>query len=315
MNGMTNKPLTFLDQAKLGKNNWWIYLVVPILMVAGNIIGSMPLLGITLLKTIQGGDAQRDALAKTGDLSSLGLDTNLSLFLMLLTFAGTLVGLWFGVKFLHKRAFSTLIYSQAIRWNRVAYAAGLWFLTTILMELLNYAIHPEGYEWVFQPVPFGIGFVISIVMIPIQTSFEELCFRGWLMQGIGSLSVIRAVPLLITGALFGLMHLANPEVAHYGFAQMMVYYIGFGIFMGLITLLSDGLELSLGIHAANNFYGATMISFSSSALQTNTLFRSPDPDVTLMLVGSTVFMVGVYFILNKKFGFAPINSLLEKQAD
>ncbi|MEY4927876.1 MAG: hypothetical protein RI894_2312, partial [Bacteroidota bacterium] len=212
---------------------------------------------------------------------------------------------------LHKRPISTLIYGGAIRWNRVFYAAGIWFFFTIIMEGINYALHPEAYEIVLKPVPFLIGVVVSLLLIPIQTSFEEICFRGWLMQGIGSLGAMRFIPLLITGILFGFMHFANPEVAHYGLLKMMFYYISFGTFLGLITVLSNGLELALGLHAANNLYGSIVMTFTSSALQTNTIFRSPDPDINLMIIVSTVAMVAVFFIFKNKFKFSAISSLVE----
>ncbi len=300
---------SFLGQAKRGDNEWWMYFVIPAFMFAGNLLGSVPLL---LAIFFSEGGASKVA-ESGGNLAKMGIDTNLSLFLMLLTFAGTLAALLFGVHLLHKRPISTLIYSGTIRWNRVFYAAGVWLGFTILMEVINYMQHPEGYELAIQPVPFLIGMVVSLIMIPIQTSFEEICFRGWLMQGIGSLKLIRLIPILITGILFGAMHFANPEIAHYGLAKMMFFYISFGIFLGMITVLSDGLELALGLHAANNLYGSIVMTFTSSALQTNTIFRSPDPDINLMILLSTGTMIIVFFIFKQKFNFWNINTLFEKE--
>ena len=73
-------------------------------------------------------------------------------------------------------------------------------------------LEPENFEINFKLVPFLILFVIAIVLIPIQTSFEEYLFRGYLMQGIGIITKYKWIPLLITSLVFGLMHISNQEL-------------------------------------------------------------------------------------------------------
>ena len=80
------------------------------------------------------------------------------------------------------------------------------------------------------------------------------------------------MPLLVTSVLFGLMHAANPEVEKMGFI-IMLYYIGTGLFLGILTLMDEGLELALGFHAANNLIGALLLTSDWSALQTNSLLK------------------------------------------
>ena len=246
--------------------------------------------------------------------SGSNVDTNLVFLGMLLTFVFTLLGLWVGVRFLHKRPFASLINGfEQIRWSRFFTAAAVWFGITALMEVCNYAMHPTDYTLSFQAAPFFITLLISLLVLPFQTSCEELVFRGWLMQGIGSIAKKPWIPLVITSVLFGAMHFANPEVTKYGLLPMAVYYIGFGLFMGLVALLDDGLELSLGLHFGNNFFGATMVSFTSSALQTNTLFRTTDPDAYTLLALSIAGATAAFFIFKKIYGFAPISTLFEEK--
>ena len=312
---MTNQnPLTFLAQAARGRAGIAFYLITAVLLVAGNVFGSLPLLLITAVKIASKGLNAKEAQAAMKSMQSLGIDSNLLYALMLFTFVGTILGLWVGVKWAHQRPFGTLINQfGAVRWARFWYSFAVWFGITAAMEVVNYALHPTDYSWVFQPAPFLITLAISLVLLPLQTSCEELVFRGWLMQGIGSLRVKRWVPLAITAVLFGSMHFANPEVAHYGVVLMAVYYVGFGLLLGLITILDDGLDLALGLHFANNFYGAVMVSFTSSALQTNTLFRSPDPDMTVMLPIAIAGGVAAFLILKKRFSFAPMSVLNTEQ--
>ena len=128
-------------------------------------------------------------------------------------------------------------------------------------------------------VPFLILAAIAIVLIPLQTSFEEYFFRGYLMQGLGALCKNKWVPLIITSTLFGLLHIANPEIEKLGYI-LLVHYIGTGFFLGIITLMDDGLELALGFHAANNLFTALLVTADWTAFQTHSVLRDvSDPDI------------------------------------
>ena len=127
-------------------------------------------------------------------------------------------------------------------------------------------------------------------MIPIQTSVEELIFRGYLMQGLGTLFKNRWGPLLSTSIIFGLLHLWNPEIDKLGL-ELIWYYIGTGIFLGIITLMDDGMELALGFHAANNLVTALLVTASWTAFQTESILidnSEPSLDkellITLLLI-------------------------------
>jgi hypothetical protein len=67
--------------------------------------------------------------------------------------------------------------------------------------------------------------------------------------------------------------LANPEVEA-GFLLVALYYFGFGAFLAWVSLRDGTLELAFGAHAANNLYGAVVLSFEGSAL---TRLRSSTP--------------------------------------
>jgi hypothetical protein len=54
---------------------------------------------------------------------------------------------------------------------------------------------------------------------------------------------------------------------------MIPQYIVFGIIFGIITILDDGIEASMGAHTANNIFLCIMVTNSSSALQTPALYE------------------------------------------
>jgi hypothetical protein len=112
-----------------------------------------------------------------------------------------------------------------------------------------------------------------VFLIPFQASFEELIFRGYLMQGFTLLVRNRLFPLIMTSLLFGLIHGLNPEVKEFGFFTMMPQYVLFGIIFGIITILDDGVEAAMGAHAANNAFLCIMVTNKSSVLQASALYE------------------------------------------
>jgi membrane protease YdiL (CAAX protease family) len=136
-------------------------------------------------------------------------------------------------------------------------------------------------------------------LIPIQTSTEEYIFRGYLMQGFANLFHNKWAPLLMTSLIFGLLHWFNPEVGKMG-NSIMIFYIGTGLFLGVITLMDDGMELALGFHAANNLIGALLVTSNWTAFQTNSILK----DVSEPTLGFDVILpvVLIYPILLLIFG-------------
>ncbi|MBC8754561.1 CPBP family intramembrane metalloprotease [Kordia sp. YSTF-M3] len=99
------------------------------------------------------------------------------------------------------------------------------------------------------------------------------------------------IPLLFTSVIFGVMHAANPEVEKLGYISM-VYYIGTGFILGIMTLMDEGMELALGFHAGNNILTALLISTDWSALQTDAIFLdSSEPSAGFFDIFFPVFII------------------------
>ena len=218
-----------------------------------------------------------------------------------LSFALVLLFLW--VRYIHKQSIRSLTTARKkVDWKRILFAFGLWGGLTVAITMIDYWMAPADYELNFKPVPFAILAVIAIVLIPMQTSFEEYLFRGYLMQGLGVQFKSRLFPLLFTSVLFGIMHIANPEVEKIGYIAL-VYYIGTGLFLGVITLMDDGLELALGFHAANNLITALLLTSDWSAFQTHSIFKDksdPSAGFDILLPVLVLFPI-LLFIFSRKY--------------
>ena len=279
----------YIKQAFKVEHDWWLYLVGVLLIFIGSQLGQIPFLIAIITKSMANG----------GDLSSLDydammsiLDLNLSLFLLLFSFAVGLVVVFLVVKYIHKQTLRSLTTSRVkIDWNRFWFAFLVWGVTTCVFILLEYYSSPENYTFNFKPIPFLILVLISIVFIPLQTSFEEYLFRGYLMQGLGVLAKNRWVPLILTSTLFGLLHIANPEIDKLGYV-LLVHYIGTGFLLGIMTLMDEGLELALGFHAANNLIAALLLTADWTAFQTHSILKDiSEPEMSNVEVFFPVFVI------------------------
>ena len=116
------------------------------------------------------------------------------------------------------------------------------------------------------------------------------------MQGLGTLVKNRWLPLIVTSVVFGGLHFFNPEVGKLG-NIIMVYYIGTGFLLGIMTLMDDGLELALGFHAGNNLITALLVTADWTAFQTNSILKDiSDPSAGLDIL-IPVFVVYPIFLL------------------
>jgi len=292
----------YISQAFKSLHEWWRYLAGLIIIVIAVIIGQIPFTAAIMLKAFKNGDNifQLDEQ----NMMSL-LEPNLNLFLMLLSFAIGLVGVFMVAKYLHRQPLIQLTTSRPkIDWKRFWFIFILWGIISSGFVLIDYFTSPEDYVINFQLVPFIILCVIAILFVPLQTSFEEFLFRGYLMQGIGVILKNKWAPLLLTSFTFGMLHIANPEVDKLG-NMIMVYYIGTGLFLGIMTLMDEGLELSLGFHAANNLFTALLVTADWTAFQTHSILKDmSDPTqagfVDIFMPVFIVFPI-ILLILAKKY--------------
>lgn len=103
---------------------------------------------------------------------------------------------------------------------------------------------------------------------------------GYLFQGVGLLVKNKFVTMLIIIGLFTALHLTNPEFND-NFSRMLIEYLLISATFGLIAVLDDGLEISIGIHSANNIFLAIIISVKGGTLNTDAIFQVSKADMIL----------------------------------
>ncbi len=250
-------------------NSFPRYLLGSFLIFLGAFIGQVPMVVAIVVVSLTG----KKPFPMTDDGFMDFFSPNVTLFWIMLSFFGAMLVVWLVVKYLHKQTFLSVTTSRpAVDWRRIFFSFGLWTLFIIVSTVISYYAAPEDYKINFNPVPFAILVLIATLMIPVQTSCEEYVFRGYLMQGFAGLAKNKWFPLMMTSLIFGGLHFFNPEVGKMG-PVILIYYVGTGLFLGILTLMDEGMELSLGFHAANNLVGALLVTSDWSALKTDSVLK------------------------------------------
>ena len=301
--------MNYIQQAYKGNNQWYHWIFTLILVFFGwQIIGVFPLTGVAISYS---SDMNEFANAAQNNFMTLEIDKNLFLFLIIISFISGLLTLIIGVKYIHRRTFKSLVTSRnLIDWKRFWFAFFTWGIIAIILTIVGIFMSPENYIWNFKPIPFFTLLAVSFLFLPFQTTFEELLFRGYLMQGIGTVVKNRWFPLIFTSVCFGLLHGANPEVEKLG-AISMVFYIGTGFFYGIITLMDEGTELALGLHAINNIIAAFFVTTNWTVFQTDALYVDiSEPSVGFeMFFPVLILYPFLLYVFSSKYGW---NNWLEK---
>jgi len=248
--------------------------MLPVVFLVSNTIGALPLLAGLFYKSFSNPDIFSVFSANPNDYSIMDFTSNTMLIVMLFPFIAGLAAFILLVKPLHSRTFMSVINGTSkFRWNRFFISMLIWAGLSAFYFIFYLKLDPQNFTLNNKSFSLVILAIISILLIPFQAAFEEILFRGYLMQGFTAILGKRWFPLIMTSILFALLHGLNPEVKEYGFLTMMPQYILFGLIFGIITILDDGVEAAIGAHTANNAFLCIMVTSKSSALQTAALYE------------------------------------------
>jgi membrane protease YdiL (CAAX protease family) len=280
----------YLDLTLQGKNNWWRYvLAVLLILFMWQVLGALPSAAVLVWAMVNHG---LQAGSGTGSLP--GMDTTVGFIALMLAFLFFIIGIYLAVGFIHRRPLRTLVTpARSIAWRRLFQGFGAWFLLAALMSVVEAHLFPGRYVWTPDMRRFLPFLFLALIFVPIQTSAEELFFRGYVLQSVGLRLRNIWVLSIISGLLFGLPHLLNPEAAA-NYPLLGIYYFTFGFSLAYLTLRDGRLELALGAHAANNLFSVIFANYMVTALPSPSLFTikilDPVYSVPAALIGMSIFV-------------------------
>ena len=158
--------------------------------------------------------------------------------------------------------------------REVAVGAIAMVILILISGTPDFLFNPENYNFNFEAAKFFPYLLIAFTLIPIQTSAEEVFFRGWIQQRLENGRRSIWLVSLIGGALFALPHLSNPEVNGQLFFAILGYGAS-GFMFAWVSMRDQSIGIALGAHAANNILASLLVSSADSALPSVSIWTTP----------------------------------------
>ena len=295
------KNATYVEAARRGSHRWWRYLLgLVIILFAWLVVGTVA----SLLVAIAIGGQEGFAAFRQADYSALG---SVGSFLVILAgFPCFLGGTLLTVSLIHRRPPLTLIRAQEkISWYRVGQGFVAWFVPFCLIGGLGqYLFYPDTFSFNSDLAALALFVPITLIFTAIQTTTEELFFRGYIVQGASLIWSNRVFLAIVSAVIFTLPHLLNPEAIAGGWLTVFSnYFLVPGLLWTVVSLIDGTTELAIGVHFANNIGGILLINITGSAVTTPALFTISEYHATYgalsVLVAIPVFLAIAYKVFKR----------------
>lgn len=268
----------FLALAEQGRSSRSLYVLGAFLVAVAFLVGTAMTVGAA------GATEDEAALGPTG------------LALSLASFGWLLLATLAVVAWMHGRPVGTLFAPPGqFRWSRVFAGAAVWLVLFTAATCVEAVLFPGN---VRRNEQFGAEAALlaaGLLLIPLQTTAEEVFFRGYLLQA--SYRWTRKPLLLcaLSGLLFLLPHLGNIEASH-GWAAWTQWAV-MGAFLAALTLRTRSLDLAIGVHAANNLAAFLLVGTKEASLPAVSLFVSESPNLALQNASLVAAATIAYLVL------------------
>ncbi len=164
----------------------------------------------------------------------------------------------------------------------------------------QYLFYPNTFTFNFDLATFALFVPLALVFTAIQTTTEELFFRGYVVQGASMISTNRVFLALVAAVVFTLPHLLNPEVSAGGWLTVFSnYFLVPGLLWTVVSLIDGTTELAIGVHFANNIIGILVINRDGSALPTPALFKISEFHATYVAL-SVLVVIPIFLAITYK---------------
>ena len=238
----------YVERAREGKTALWRtlvgLLVIAVIWLAFSIAAAFPL--------FMPGSTKEESF----------FNTPLGLALTLASFAGIWCGVWLAVRFVQRRSLASVLGASGhIAWRDFVRGAVATLLSCIPTELATFAVDPSlsrsaiglG-EWLLWLVP-------SALLVFVQTSAEEVSFRGFFMQSLAARFRSPWVWALLPSLVFTLLHV-TPQALPWMHASLLVSIAAFAAAATILVAATGNLGAAMGAHLALNLFGLLGVSHS-----------------------------------------------------
>lgn len=141
------------------------------------------------------------------------------------------------------------------------------------------AIYPQQGFWGFL--------VVILVSSPLQAAAEEVFFRGYLLQALGSLFARPWFGIVGSSVVFALLHGTQN-------LPLFVDRLAFGLLAALLVWRTGGLEAGIAAHVVNNIFAFVIAGLTSSIATLKTVQSLGWADAGLDIGSFALFAVLAY---------------------
>lgn len=227
--------------------------------------------------------------------TGLVTDPLVDLYLLHLQSILLVIGLFIAVKFILKRRFISIITpADKLNWGKIGYGFLVFLIILVVFSIIDFILFPNDYHLNdFDMSRFLWLLVAVIFLVPIQTTSEELLFRGFLLQWGGKFTQNPIILTIIVGGIFGGLHFFNPEM-EYGAFWVALDYLSMGFIWTYISIKTNSSEFSIGAHAANNMFLCLFLTMEDTVYgDIPSLFVTTN--VNAMISTLTTIVTGIIF--------------------
>ncbi|MBD3887339.1 CPBP family intramembrane metalloprotease [Phormidium tenue FACHB-886] len=268
--GTDVKDATYVEAARWGKYQWWRYLLGLMIilfawMIAANVASALVAIAL---------DGQ-EGVAALGRLDYAAFGPVGGFVVVMAGFPVFLAGILIAVSLIHQRHPRTLVTArEKISWRRVGHGFVAGFVPWVLLGGLGqYLLYPDTFSFNSDLKTFALFVPIALILTAIQTTTEELFFRGYIVQGASLIWSNRVFLALASAVIFTLPHATNPESQEGGWIGMFLgYFVGTGLLYAIVSLIDGTTELAIGAHFANNIAYFLLFNWSGSFFAAPALF-------------------------------------------
>ena len=177
-----------------------------------------------------------------------------------------------------------------IRWPFLLVSLLVALVALVGVVLLSLPVRPLP-AW--SPQPGFLSFLAVIIFTsPLQAMAEEIFFRGYLLQALGSLLARPWFGVVASAVVFAALHGGQN-------AALFVDRLLLGLLAGILVWRTGGLEAAMAAHVINNVYTYLVAGLTTSVAAARAVQVTSWTDAALDVAGLAVFAAAALWVARR----------------
>lgn len=177
-----------------------------------------------------------------------------------------------------------------VRWRYLLVCLGIAFVALNGMLLLSSVV--EGFPGFDVQTGFWSFLVVIVLTSPLQAVAEEVFFRGYLLQALGSIVAAPWFGIVVSSLIFAYVH-GSQNLA------LFCDRLAFGLLAALLVRLTGGLEAGVAAHVINNVFAFSIAGVTTSIAEVKAISSLTFSQAAFDVGGFALFAVIAYAVARR----------------